>query len=62
MVISLYIYKKRWKIYAKLIRATNPEIEEESDWRGVYKFQTGPTDIEYIAYEKKLTISKSDTI
>ena len=60
--ITLYFIRRGGNIYAKLIRTTNPEIDEESDRRCVYKFQTGLTDIEYSAYEKKLTITKSDTI
>ena len=36
--------------------------KRQSDWRGVYNFQIGPNDIEYITYEKKLTISKYDTL
>ena len=55
--ITLYFIRRGGNIYAKLIRTTNPEIEEESDWKGVHKFQIGPTFIEYSAYEKKLTIS-----
>ena len=60
--ITLDFKRGSGNIYAKIVRITNPEIEENPDWRGVYKFPDGQTEIEYSAYGKKLSISKSDTM
>lgn len=59
--ITLDFNRGSGNIYAKIVKTSNPEKEENPDWRGIYKFPTGPTDIEYSAYGKKLTITKDNT-
>ena len=60
--ITLDFKRGSGNIYAKLVSTTNPIPEANPDWRGVYKFPTGPTDIDYSAYGKKLTISRANTL
>ena len=60
--ITLDFKRGSGNIYAKIVSTSNPAHEENPDWRGVYKFPTEPTDIEYSAYGKKLTITKADTL
>ena len=59
--ITLDFKRGSGNIFAKLVSTSISVPEPEPDWRGLYKFPTEKTELDYSAYGKKLTISESDT-